>query len=121
MFSRSRKSLLAALILPLLVLKGMLPAGYMPSVEEGQLRIVMCSEGLAQQGSGDDPLPASAAPGCAFAVASLAALPPTLPAVLAPASCHVLLRGAPGTCIAPVPSLKRSQSPRGPPADHSDA
>lgn len=35
-----------ALLLPLMVLRALLPAGYMPAVEHGQWRMVMCSAGL---------------------------------------------------------------------------
>jgi len=35
-----------ALLLPLMVLRALLPAGYMPVASDGELRIVMCSAGL---------------------------------------------------------------------------
>jgi hypothetical protein len=45
--TRRLKRTLIALLLPLLVLRAMLPAGYMPVADASGLRIVMCSEGLA--------------------------------------------------------------------------
>jgi hypothetical protein len=46
MISRRFKRSLIALLLPLLVLRAMLPAGYMPVADAAGLRIVMCSAGL---------------------------------------------------------------------------
>lgn len=47
MITRRFKRLTIALLLPLLVLRGMLPAGYMTVADEAGLRVVMCSAGLA--------------------------------------------------------------------------
>jgi hypothetical protein len=51
----SRRRLLIALLLPVLALRVLLPAGFMPLAEGGELRIVMCSEGMQIPGtdSGD--------------------------------------------------------------------
>lgn len=46
--SRRRLHLMITLLLPLMALRALLPAGYMPVSEDGQLRIVMCSQGMAQ-------------------------------------------------------------------------
>ena len=46
MISRRNLRLLIALMLPLMVLRGLLPTGYMAAAEGGKLRIVMCSAGL---------------------------------------------------------------------------
>jgi len=54
--TRRSKRLWIALLLPLLALRAMLPAGHMPVAADGELHIVMCSAGLAAQsepGSGD--------------------------------------------------------------------
>jgi hypothetical protein len=45
--SRRRLHLVIALLLPLLALRALLPAGYMPSADAGGARLVLCSEGLA--------------------------------------------------------------------------
>jgi hypothetical protein len=52
----SRRRLLIALLLPGLALRVLLPAGFMPLVEGGELRIVMCSDGMQLPGtdSGDE-------------------------------------------------------------------
>ncbi len=80
MLTRRLKRLTIALLLPLLALRGMLPAGYMPVAEQGELRIVMCSAGLAawetqpEDGAGRQ-LPPNAGQ-CAFAQS--AAAPPVI-------------------------------------------
>ncbi|MFO1502739.1 MAG: hypothetical protein U1F39_02865 [Steroidobacteraceae bacterium] len=45
--------LLIALLLPLMVMRGMLPAGYMATAEDGKVRLVMCSAGLTAAGNTD--------------------------------------------------------------------
>lgn len=75
----SRRRLLIALVLPVLALRVLLPAGFMPVAEGGELRIVMCSEGLqlpagADGDSGDHPAPADTGD-CPFAQASFNAPP----------------------------------------------
>jgi hypothetical protein len=55
-----------------MVLRAMLPSGYMPVAENGELRMVMCSAGLQLPGSGDAPDqndhdPASDTGNCPFA------------------------------------------------------
>lgn len=80
--------LLIALLLPLMVMRGLLPAGYMASAEDGTLRIVMCSAGLvapadsssSEYPAGEDPgNPSVADPGqCLFAHASVPAPPAPL-------------------------------------------
>jgi len=51
--SRRHIRLVIALLLPLMVLRAMLPAGYMPVAENGELRMVMCSAGLQLPVSND--------------------------------------------------------------------
>jgi hypothetical protein len=52
--ARRHIHLLIALLLPLMVMRGMLPAGYMPMADGGEFKITMCSEGLQQPpGDGD--------------------------------------------------------------------
>jgi len=53
MFSRRHTRGWIALLLPLMLLRAMLPAGFMPVAADGELRIVMCSAGLDIQGDHD--------------------------------------------------------------------
>jgi hypothetical protein len=46
MTSRRKRELWIALLLPLLTLRALLPVGHMPTVADGNLRIVMCSAGI---------------------------------------------------------------------------
>lgn len=116
--SRSRLHLVIALLLPLLALKSLLPPGYMPSADDGQLRIVMCSAGLAALGAehGDSETPPAEHPACAFAVAGLAA-PPPAPFIywLPPAGAGLPVVEAVAIATSPA-ELHGSTSPRGPPA-----
>ena len=78
MITRRLKHLTIALLLPLLVLRAMLPAGYMPVADADGLRIVMCSASLPASlddstGSGHE-LPPNAGE-CAFAHSAGAAPP----------------------------------------------
>jgi hypothetical protein len=115
MIARRHLHLLIALLLPLMVLRGMLPAGYMPVAEGGELRMALCSDGLRSPGkdAGDHRLPGSSGD-CLFAHAAASAPPPSC---LAPAGRSV----AEPACIdmpadlPPVGFLRRSQSPRAPP------
>lgn len=67
--------LVLALLLPLMVLRALLPAGTMPVAEDGALRIVMCSAGLVlDAGEGGDELP-SGTGDCLFAHAATPAPP----------------------------------------------
>lgn len=120
MISRSRLHLVIALLLPLLALKALLPPGYMPSAGDGQLRIVMCSAGLAAfTDHGDPDAPPAAQDSCAFAMAGVAAPPPSIAIYWLPSSAP-RLPAADGVAIAvPATALLRSQSPRGPPALHN--
>jgi hypothetical protein len=117
-FSRSRKQLLVLLLLPLLALKALLPAGYMLSPEDGRLRVVMCSQGLAALTTpaheGDD-APAGDMPVCGYAIAAVAAPPPVLASAWLPVRAAQLPEAVDSLPTAAI-SLRRYQSPRGPPA-----
>jgi hypothetical protein len=74
--TRRSKRLWIALLLPLLALRAMLPAGHMPVATDGELHIVMCSSGLAvQSGSGTGDRPALEDDSCLFAHAASFAPP----------------------------------------------
>jgi hypothetical protein len=116
--------LVIALLLPLMVLRAMLPAGYMPVTENGTFRIAMCSDGLypaaTDQGSntapdsGNQELPAG--PGdCAFANAASGAPPPSMSfsVFTIDSDAGAALAHEASTRSA---SLVRVQSARGPPA-----
>lgn len=45
--TRAHRHLLIALLLPVLVFRALLPAGFMPAADAAGFRLVMCSEGLA--------------------------------------------------------------------------
>jgi hypothetical protein len=79
--SRRHLRLGIALLLPLLALRALLPAGYMPIAGTDGVRIVMCSEGVAglftPADDGHHPQP-SAGEACPFAHAALNAPPPQL-------------------------------------------
>lgn len=79
-----------ALLLPLMVLRAILPPGYMPVATDGGLRIVMCSAGLVTQadaGTGTDHSQVSDGGSCLFAHAATFAPPGAAPccAALPPA------------------------------------
>lgn len=77
--SRRRLHLVIALLLPLLALRALLPAGYMPSADAGGVRMVLCSAGLAALSTPDDgshPARSHAGDDCLFAHAALNAPPP---------------------------------------------
>jgi hypothetical protein len=122
--SRRHLHLVIALLLPLMVLRAMLPAGYMPVAENGTLRITMCSDGFQpaatdqsgdqRTGNGDHQLPSNSGD-CPFANAAVNAPPPAVSqsivtiesdAGTAPAS------AAPARTV----SIVRVQSARGPPS-----
>jgi hypothetical protein len=122
--TRRRLHFVIALLLPLMVLRAMLPAGYMPVTENGTLRIAMCSDGLysaatdpssdSSTDGGNHELPAGSGD-CAFANAATSAPPPagilTVVAIESDAGA-VQAHAAPTHSV----SLVRVQSARGPPA-----
>ncbi len=73
---RSRRlHLIVALMLPIMVMRGMLPAGYMALAEHGELRIALCSGGLAPPVGDHEKHPAGSSD-CAFALAHASFAPP---------------------------------------------
>jgi hypothetical protein len=78
--SASRRRLLTFLLLPVLALRVLLPAGFMPVAEGGEVRIGICPEGMHMPGhtSGDnDGQPEERRMGnCPFANAGSSAPPP---------------------------------------------
>lgn len=118
--TRRHLHLAIALLLPLMVLRALLPAGYMPVAGDGAPRLVMCSGGFAalsgDSDGTDESLP-QIAQNCLFAHASSAAPPPARVVVsVLPLSQFTAKTQA----AAPfhITSIQRAQGPRGPPAFH---
>jgi hypothetical protein len=116
--ARRHIHLLIALLLPLMVMRGMLPAGYMPVSEGGVVKMALCSDGLQlPAGNGDKDnhrLPGSNGD-CLFAHAAASAPPPSSIALDAPAFVDTQ---SPEffTAQQAASLIPRAQSPRGPPA-----
>lgn len=113
---RRHLRLVLALLLPLMALRALLPAGTMPVAEDGGLRIVMCSAGLAQPGDdGDHELPPNAGD-CPFAHAATLA-PPSQP-VIGPFTTPITVRfhSTRATTLPPATGPPRVASARAPPA-----
>ena len=120
MFARRHLHWIIALLLPLMVVRGLLPAGYMPVVERGEIRMALCSDGLQlstdTQHSGKHRVPGSGGD-CPFAhTAASAPLPAALE--LPPVSS---IGGSPSdtrSAQQPARVIPRAQRPRGPPDLH---
>jgi|SRR6478609_3719226 len=87
MISRRRIRGWIALLLPLMLLRALLPAGYMPVAAQDGLRIVMCSDGLADRSGpapGPDHSPTPDGGHCLFAHAAAFAPPQAEAGILAP-------------------------------------
>jgi hypothetical protein len=120
--TRRRLHFVIALLLPLMALRALLPAGYMLDSGHGALRVVMCSEGLhsAPVGENSDPSNGNGhgqrdSGSCPFAQATMNAPPPSASPSI------VMVRfeaGAVPAFAAPIrsTSLVRVQSARGPPS-----
>lgn len=113
---RRHLHVLIALLLPLMVVRGLLPAGFMPVAQGGELRMALCSDGLQLPGSGDSRDHAPGVGGdCLFAHAAASAPPPTvitfspLVPVEGTAAGTLAAQQKPGLIL-------RAQSSRGPPA-----
>ncbi|HYL01700.1 MAG TPA: hypothetical protein VEU78_10925 [Steroidobacteraceae bacterium] len=127
--TRRRRMLLALLVLPVLVLRALVPIGFMPVSDRGSFHIDFCpgeaqppgalaAQPLAHHhhhGGADHGAPApvshapclfalSASPAFAPAVAALALVPPAATALATDPSSRVFL-----------PAIVRAQTPRGPP------
>lgn len=123
---RRYRRILIGILLPAMILRAAIPAGYMPAMgADGRPALVMCSgrvlaqPGVTTSATHDSTAPDTAAPGqlhapCLFA-ASAAPAPP--PAIFA-APGRVLARDAShsaGVYEFPKPTIIRAQSARAPP------
>jgi len=118
--SRRHLHLLIALLLPLMVMRGLLPAGYMAVADDGELRIVMCSAGLAPGGDNapasdsDDPRPADAGT-CLFAHGATVAPPVQQSVALAAPPALVQIASGDSATLPPTTGPPRSAAARAPP------
>lgn len=124
--------LLAALVLPVLVLRALVPIGFMPVSERGGFHVDFCP-GEAQppgalahvpaaahlghhhRGGADHgtPAPVSHAP-CLFALSASPAFAPAAPAVAPPPPAATVLVAELPSRVS-IPAIVRAQTPRGPP------
>lgn len=120
--SRRHMHLVIALLLPLMVLRAMLPPGYMPVAENGTLRIALCSDGIypaadnsSDKSTGSGHEQPSTSGSCAFANAAASAPPP---AALQSVVAIEVNAGTVPASTAPTrsASIVRVQSARGPPS-----
>lgn len=130
--ARRRAALLALVLLPALVLRALLPVGYMPVIEGSGIHLGFCP-GEAQppgalsgpaaahfahhhhDGGANHGAPASVShPPCLFALSASPAFAPAAPAVAPPPPAASVL-AAELSGRASVPAILRAQTPRGPP------
>lgn len=116
MIHRRTMRLVLALLLPLVVLRALLPPGTMPVADQGQLRIVMCSAGLAQPGDdGNRELPPNAGD-CPFAHAVTFAPPVQTVVAVAPPPRLVRFLSFDSSTLPPATGPPRAARARAPPA-----
>jgi hypothetical protein len=123
-FTRRHTRFLIALLLPLMVLRAMLPAGYMPVAENGALRIIMCSDGIyasaADQGAkqtttnNDHKAPPNYSD-CPFAHAAVDAPPVVVTALLVDAPLTLAFNTSARAQLPLTTGPPRQLSARGPP------
>jgi hypothetical protein len=109
-----QRSLIAALLLPAVLFRGLIPAGFMPAIDgEGSLSMEFC-HGMGHSKPASTENPHDAGLQCPFAATASPAPPPAM--ATQAVACHAsfppdefpVLRET-------VPSIVRSQSPRAPP------
>jgi hypothetical protein len=114
--SRAAARRLLALVLPVLLLRVLIPAGFMPLAAGGGLTVGLCpgavtsSPGHAHHGGH----PHGEHVPCLFAASAAPAFSPP-PLALPPGSGAAPAVAAPAGATPHLPSILRSQSPRGPP------
>lgn len=115
-----RKLRLFAYVLPFLVARALLPAGFMPTVQGGELQLAFCGFSFAAPAQGDDhsgPDPTAGDHACTFAQPAFAALP-VLPAELPPDLTPRIAPFSPAQFIAKT-GPPRTAGSRAPPAPFS--
>lgn len=121
---RIRLLCLIALVLPVLLLRAAIPAGFMAASVDGTLQIVLCQPGMMagvhhhhHPGSPDsNPSSADVDPTCPYAQSAGPALMPTLPVLPAAVAMHQLEPPVSATQTRLSYGPPRHQSPRGPPS-----
>jgi hypothetical protein len=119
--SRRRLELAILLMLPLMLLRGLLPAGYMVSGQQGELRVVMCADGLQaapgdHAGTGEGHPDLSGTGDCPFAQATFHAPPVQFVAgVVAPIS-EIRFISSAAEQLPPATGPPRQRAARAPPA-----
>jgi len=120
--TRRRLNFIIALLLPLMLLRGLLPPGYMASARNGELRITMCSEGIYVAGAKlfkEQPTSNKHQPSdsgsCPFASAVAHAPPPAVSTVFFRIDADAAVAPVAAAPVAAA-SLIRVQSARAPPA-----
>jgi hypothetical protein len=120
-FRRLRWLSLAGFVLPVLLLRAAIPAGFMAASVDGALQIVLCQPQMMgghhhhHHSGTQNPVPSDADPTCPYAQSTGPALMPALPVLPAMAVMHRM--SAPAAAAQPPFSVgpPRQQSPRGPP------
>jgi hypothetical protein len=120
---RARSHLLLAVILPALVLRALIPFGFMPVAGSGGPALQLCSGVAAMAGApsghqhhhGTGSSDGSVHALCAFAASAAPAVTPAAPAILYSAI-NVSCAGPTDTCGIRAPSILRAQSARAPPS-----
>jgi len=96
---------LLLLVLPLVLARMVLPAGFMPMVQDGEVRLAFCGSLMAlpgEDGSQADPQPLDGNDHCPFAQPAMALLPvlpvepPSVPVVVPPPAAAVQFQPATG-------------------------
>ncbi len=122
--TRANRHLLIALLLPVLVFRALLPAGFMPVSDGAGLRLVMCSDGLAALSShaheeapasgGQDPQDRDEG-ACLFALSATGAPPVEFLAARSEPLYFATFAPAQGVALPPASGPPRQASVRGPP------
>lgn len=103
--TRSRNIRLLLYVLPFVLARLLLPAGFMPTLQDGELRLAFCGAAAAAPADGKaqaDPHPLDGNDHCPFAQPALAmlpilpALPPAVPMVLPPPAAPVYFQPTTG-------------------------
>ncbi len=109
----------AALLLPLLAVRALVPAGFMAAPVAGSVQIVFCDAGAmaghhhaGHDGGHHSPV---ADPTCPFAQSAGPAPLPSIPVLAADAAPHSFERILAVSQTAPASGPERQQTPRGPP------
>jgi Protein of unknown function (DUF2946) len=122
---RIRLLCLAAFVLPVLLLRAAIPAGFMAASVDGTWQIVLCEPQMMMaaghhhhhhHSDSHDSMPSDVDPTCPYAQSAGPALMPTLPLLPTVAMMH-RLQPQPATTQTRLPSgPARQQFPRGPPS-----